>query len=626
LFKRITDFLDDFLKLKPIRRMLTVVDVKKTEIVGLIMFAIGFAIFEGVGLSLLLPILQYAEGAPYGVPGAGGPTSILSGSSIFWKSLAAILRFLHLPVTLPVLIVLAFLPILLRQVVYYFSTWYQAVVSGRIGLRMRVQTLDTVLAADPEFFRRHAVGDLVGVVIGQTAAAGLAILSVIRQISITLLIAVYFAILLAMSVPMTMTAVLFAGVVSVVVKANLTQIREFGLTSAKINQEMMGKIVERFGMMTLIKIRDQSEVESQRIEDFSETMRDIGVKQARLGANIEVTADPILMLSVFVTLYVGIAVLNMTLSQLGLLLFVLNRLNAKVKEFNQGRQTISMNVSGLTLVQDLTRDAVRSNTIRSGAVKFEGLKHQIVLQDVEFEFPDRLHADGRIQHVGKEVLKGISATIPAGSFTAIVGHSGAGKSTLVELLPRLRDTTLGTITFDGIDIKDFELGSLRRGIGYLTQSAMLFNDTVRENLVYGLDFEPTDEQIREALDRAYASFVYELPHGLETSLGDRGVRFSGGERQRIGLARVLLEGSSILILDEPTSALDSESEVYIQEALARLSGEKTIIVIAHRLATVIKADQLLVLADGRIVERGTHDELVAIAGAYQKLFESQLLA
>ena len=626
LLNKITELLSDFLKIRPIRRMLSIVDVKKLEIAGLVAFAVGFAIFEGVGLSLLLPILQYAEGAPYGPPGAGGPTSILSSSSLFWRSLAAILNVLHLPVTLPVLIVLAFIPILLRQFVYYFSTWYSAVVSGRIGLRMRVQTLDTVLAADPEFFRRHAVGDLVGVVIGQTAAAGTAILSVIKQISITLLIAVYISILLAMSVPMTLTAVLFAGVVSMLVKANLTKIRDFGLTSAKINQEMMGKIVERFGMMTLIKIRDQSEVESKRIEDFSETMRDIGVKQARLGANIEVTADPILMLSVFVTLYVGIAVLDMTLSQLGLLLFVLNRLNAKVKEFNQGRQTISMNVSGLTLVQDMTYDATISNTIRSGEVMFEDLKREIVLTDVEFEFPDRLHADGHILSMGKEVLKGVSATIPAGSFTAIVGHSGAGKSTLVELLPRLRDVTGGSITYDGVDIRDFNLGSLRKGIGYLTQSAMLFNDTVRENLVYGLDFKPTEEQIRDALERAYASFVYDLPHGLETNLGDRGVRFSGGERQRIGLARVLLDGSSILILDEPTSALDSESEVFIQEALSRLSGEKTIIVIAHRLATVIKADQLLVISDGRIIERGSHAELVAKAGAYQKLFESQLMA
>jgi subfamily B ATP-binding cassette protein MsbA len=163
-----------------------------------------------------------------------------------------------------------------------------------------------------------------------------------------------------------------------------------------------------------------------------------------------------------------------------------------------------------------------------------------------------------------------------------VGRSGMGKSTLVELLPRLREATAGSITYDGTDIKAFDVGSLRRGIGYLTQNAMLFNDTVRQNLTYGLGFEPSDGQIRDALERAHAAFVYDLPQGLETMLGDRGVRFSGGEQQRIALARVLLEDTSILILDEPTSALDSESEVFIQDALASLHGHKTIIVIAHR--------------------------------------------
>ena len=153
---------------------------------------------------------------------------------------------------------------------------------------------------------------------------------------------------------------------------------------------------------------------------------------------------------------------------------------------------------------------------------------------------------------------------------------------------------------------------------------MLFSYTVRENLVYGLGFEPSEDQVRSALDRAHADFVYDLPEGLETMLGERGVRFSGGEQQRIALARVLLQDSSILILDEPTAALDSESETYIQDTLANLHGEKTIIVIAHRLATVIQADQLLVIEDGRLVERGTHEELLARGGAYQRLFQSQL--
>jgi subfamily B ATP-binding cassette protein MsbA len=491
---------------------------------------------------------------------------------------------------------------------------------------LRMQTLDAVLEADPAFFARHPVGHLVSVVLTQTAVGSSAILAVIKQLSIALLLLVYVTILLALSVPLTLSILLFAVVVSLAIRANIGHIRDYGAVTARVTQEVWTTIVERFGMIRLIKLRDQKQLESGRIRTFLDRLRTVDVRQARLGANIEITADPLLMLSAFVTLYIGIAVLDMTLPQLGLLLFVLNRLNAKVKEFNAGRQAISLNMAGLLLVKDLAQDAEAANTIHRGTVPFAGLERELVLTDVTFEYPDAGAPDGTLVSGDGTVLKGISVTIPAGSFTALVGRSGTGKSTLVELLPRLRDATSGSIAYDGTDIATFDVGTLRRGIGYLTQDAMLFNDTVRENLVYGLDFAPTDGQIRDALEGAHAGFVYDLPKGLETMLGDRGVRFSGGEQQRIALARVLLEDTSMLILDEPTSALDSESETFIQDALARLHGRKTIIVIAHRLATVIQADQLLVIEDGRIVERGTHQELVAQAGAYQKLFQSQLLA
>lgn len=596
--------------------MLNIVDVKKTEIALLIALAAAFALFEGIGLTLLLPILQYAE---------GGGTAILEGSGFIWTSLAKVMALLNLPVTLPVLLGLAFVPILLRQVVYYLNAWYSAVVSGHIAVRMRIKTLDSILNADPEFFTRHALGKIVGVIIGQTTIAGYAVLSVIKQLSIAILMLLYMVILLAISVPLTVVTFVFALVVSAIIKSNIARIREHSVEAARVSQDLYAKIVERFSMVRLIKLRDQKAQESERVAEYSETMRELAVKQARLGANIEVTADPMLMLSAFVTLYVGIEALDMTLAQLGLVLFLLNRLNAKVKEFNAGRQAISQYVAGILLVREMTQDAERSDTIKRGSVPYTGLRDRIELHDVSFDYPDTLAADGTVEDAGKAVLRDVSLTIPAGSFTALVGRSGGGKSTLVELLPRLRDVTSGTITFDGIDIKQFDVGTLRKGIGYLTQSAMLFNESVRDNLLYGLDSVVTEDQIQAALEGAYATFVYDMPQGLETRLGDRGVRLSGGEQQRIALARVLLQDTSVLILDEPTSALDSESERYIQQALARLHGLKTIIVIAHRLATVKQADQLVVIEEGRIVECGMHAELMREGSAYQKLFDSQLV-
>ena len=617
MLRRSFRWLNEYLRINAVRRVFSYVHVGRLEISILVGLALLFALFEGIGLALLLPILQYAD---------GGQTAIFESSGLVWQGIAAFMDALHLPETLPILLALAFIPILLRQAVFYANAWYSAIVASRIGLRLRADTADRVLSADMEFFSRHAVGWIVGVTIGQTGVGSVAVLALVKLLTIALLVFLYAAILLALSVPLTLITLLFAIGTTLALRTTMRRIRSFGEVSAGLSQDVYGTTIERFGMVRLVKLRGQKDYEAGRLLDLLSRLRVVEVRQARLGADIEVVVDPLLMLSVFVTLYIGIAVLGMTLPQLGLMLFVLNRMNAKVKEFNATRQSISQNIAGLVMVSEFSKEAAAADTIRGGSVAFEGLRKELVLTGVSFEYPDVLASDGTVASVGKHVLSDISLTVPAGSMTAIVGRSGAGKSTLVELLPRLRDAGGGSIVYDGVDIKDFELGSLRRGVGYLTQHPMLFNDTVRANLVYGLGHEPTQAEIEDALRRAHAGFVLELPEGLQTRLGDRGVRFSGGEQQRLALARVLLDDTSILILDEPTSALDSESEAYIQDTLAALQGRKTIIVIAHRLSTVIKADQLLLLHEGTIVERGTHESLSAGPTAYRKLFRSQLLS
>jgi subfamily B ATP-binding cassette protein MsbA len=583
-------------------------------VLNLILTGVVFAFCDGLGLTLLLPVLQFVE----------NPSYQPSGNAI-WDTIAKFMDYFNIPVTLISLLIMAFVPIILRQLVYFFNAWYSARVAGRISIRARMKAMDTFYDADPAFYDTVGVGERVNVVMNLSPSAGTAITSIISLATTLLLMMVYFVILLRLSPLVTLCALGAGALVIVVTQRNMHRIGDFSKLIARRTQAMHAKVNDRMGLMRLVKMRDQKLQEKQFIEDYSKNMLKASIKIAVLGAVNDVTAQPLLRLAAFAPLFICVTFLGMGLAQVVLIVYLLTQINARVTQANVQRQAIIVAMANVNLLNETIQVAAQMNTIHRGHRTFEGLKSAIEAVNLKFSYPDAYRPDGALASSGSEVLKNISFKIPAGSFVAFVGRSGAGKSTLVELFARLRDRDKGTFTYDGHDIKEYELGQLRREIGYLTQNAMLFNDTVYSNLTYGLDWTPTDEEIRVALEGAYASFVYSLPQGLETQLGDAGIRFSGGERQRLALARVLLEDTSILILDEPTSALDSESEAYIQEALENLRGVKTVIVIAHRLATVIKADQLFVLQDGELIERGTHAELIEQKGVYTQLFDNQIM-
>jgi subfamily B ATP-binding cassette protein MsbA len=221
------------------------------------------------------------------------------------------------------------------------------------------------------------------------------------------------------------------------------------------------------------------------------------------------------------------------------------------------------------------------------------------------------------------VLRGVSITIRKGEFVALVGPSGAGKSTLMNLIPRFYDVLEGSIEVDGTDIRKVTLESLRRQIGFVTQEPILFHDTIANNIAFG-EKETTSEQIEAAARTAHAhEFIKDLTNGYETIVGDRGVMMSGGQRQRIALARAVIRNPAILLLDEATSSLDTESERLIQDAMDKFVRGRTTIVIAHRLSTILHADRILVMDQGRVVETGTHQELLARGGLYRRLYEMQ---
>jgi ABC-type multidrug transport system fused ATPase/permease subunit len=311
------------------------------------------------------------------------------------------------------------------------------------------------------------------------------------------------------------------------------------------------------------------------------------------------------------TILIGMIIIGMTvLVQNGTLqaaalltfLFVLFRLVPAIQDLN-GSITLMMSYQGsIKNVENLLcRDG--KPYIVNGVKPFLELQRDIAFVAVDFGYDST-----------QPILQSITLTIPRGKTVALVGASGAGKSTLADLIPRFYDPTEGKILFDGVDLREFDIQSVRRQMAIVSQDTFIFNATVRDNIAYGSE-NASDEAIWQAAKSANAiDFIQALPEGLETKLGDRGVRLSGGQRQRIAIARALLKDPEILILDEATSALDSVSERLIQESLEKLARGRTVIVIAHRLSTIANADKVVVLEQGRIVEQGTYEELLTLRG------------
>ena len=518
--------------------------------------------------------------------------------------------------THPYLVPLAIIGIfLVRGALGYLSSYTLAWVSNKVVLDMRNAMFERLLTLPTRYYDDRSSGVLISKVAydvgGVTSAATTVLTVLVRD---TLAVAGLLGCLLYLNWRLTLVTVVIAPGVAIVVKVFSKRMRRMSQEAQRAMGDVAHVLQESIDCHKEVKIFGGQDYEARRFDRSNQKQRGYNMRQM-MAASATVPIVQIFA-SVAVAVIISIALQQSAANELSVGSFVsfitaMLMLLTPIKHLTEVNSPLQRGLAAAESVFELLDERAEEDTGRRALPRAQG---RIEYERVSFAYPGS----------GREALDDVSVRIEPGETIALIGQSGGGKTTFVNLLPRFYEVSGGRILIDGIDTREITLASLRLNIALVSQDVALFNDTVSANIAYGRSGGASRAELEAATRAAHAlDFIREMPQGFDTLIGENGVRLSGGQRQRLAIARALLKDAPILLLDEATSALDSESERHVQAALAELMRGRTTIVIAHRLSTIEHADRIVVLQRGRIVETGSHTELLARNGVYARLYRIQ---